>query len=213
MKIAIIGATGGSGRHFLELATGADHEVTALARTVSKLADWEGHIALVEADGRDLQSLKNALDPDTDVVVNIVGASNLLQARKITDLYSVTAANLIAAMEHHGIKRLVSVSSSGVEPQENDNWFYVNILKRFFLQPMYDDMLRMEALHEQSSLDYTLVRPPYLTKGPPTGEYRTSLNANFTDDETLRRGDLAHFLLRACEDAAAFSRSMVALSE
>ena len=39
------------------------------------------------------------------------------------------------------------------------------------------DMLRMEALHEQSSLNYTLVRPPYLTKGPPTGEYRTSLNA------------------------------------
>jgi hypothetical protein len=78
---------------------------------------------------------------------------------------------------------------------------------------MYDDMLRMEAMHEQSNLDYTLVRPPYLTKGPPTGKYRISLNANFTDDKTLRRGDLAHFLLRACEDATAFSRAMVALSE
>lgn len=213
MKIAIIGATGGSGRHFLELATSAEHDVRTLARTVSKLADWRDRIDLVEADGRDLPSLISALDPDTDVVVNIVGASNLSQARKVTDLYSVTAANLIAALEYHRIKRLISVSSSGVEPQENDNWFYVNILKRFFLQPMYDDMLRMEALHEQSSLDYTIVRPPYLTKGPPTGVYRTSLGANFTDDKTLRRGDLAHFLLRACEDAAAFSRSMVALSE
>ena len=213
LKIAIIGATGGSGRYFLELATSGGHEVKALARTVSKLDDWKGHIELVQADGRDLDSLKNALDPDIDVVVNIVGASNLSQARKVTDLYSVSTANLIAAMEHHGIKRLVSVSSSGVEPQENDNWFYVHILKRFFLQPMYDDMLRMEALHAQSDLDYTLVRPPYLTKGAPTGEYRISLNANFTDDKTLRRGDLAHFLLRACEDATAFSRAMVALSE
>ena len=138
MKIAIIGATGGSGRHFLELSTGEGHEVKALARTVSKLDDWKDHIELIQADGRDLESLKAALDPDVDVVVNIVGASNLSQARKVTDLYSVSTANLIAAMEHHGIKRLISVSSSGVEPQENDNWFYVHILKRFFLQPMYD---------------------------------------------------------------------------
>ena len=37
MRIAIIGATGGSGRHFLELASGAGHDVTALARSVEKL--------------------------------------------------------------------------------------------------------------------------------------------------------------------------------
>ncbi|MEM9729575.1 MAG: NAD(P)H-binding protein [Myxococcota bacterium] len=213
MKIAIIGATGGSGRHFLELASGAGHEVTALARTVEKLSDWQNHIQVVQADGRDLASLAAALDPSIEVVVNIVGASNLSQARKVTDLYSVTSSNLIDALYHHGIRRLVSVSSSGVEPQENDNWFYVHILKRFFLQPMYDDMLRMEALFHGSTLDYTIVRPPYLTKGAPTGKYRTSVDANFTDDKTLRRGDLAHFLLRACEDADTWSRSMVALSE
>lgn len=213
MTIVIIGATGGTGRHFLELATQAGHDVTALARTVEKLSDWRDRVQIAQADGRDVDSLKAALTPDAEVVVNIVGASNLSQARKVTDLYSVTASNLIEAMSHHGIKRLISVSSSGVEPQENDNWFYVHILKRFFLQPMYDDMLRMESLLRGSGLDYTIVRPPYLTKGPPTGKYRTSLNANFTDDKTLRRGDLAHFLLRACEDNATWARSMVALSE
>lgn len=212
MKIAIIGATGGSGRHFLQLATEAGHDVIALARTPDKLADWQDRVELVAADGRDVESLKRALSPDIDVVVNIVGASNLSQARKVTDLYSATSRNLIEALQHHGIRRLVSVSSSGVEPQENDNWFYVHILKRFFLQPMYDDMLRMEALHEGSGLDYTLVRPPYLTKGPPTGEYRISPGANFTDDKTLRRGDLAHFLLRATETSK-YERMKVALSE
>ena len=213
MKIAIIGATGGSGRYFLELATEAGHEVTALARSVEKLSDVATGVRVVQADGRDPASLKAALGPDIDVVVNIVGASTLSEAREVTDLYSVTAANLIEALRHHGIQRLVSVSSSGVEPQENDNWFYVHILKRFFLQPMYDDMLRMEALHHESDLDYVLVRPPYLTKGPPTGKYRTSPGANFTDDKTLRRGDLAHFLLRACEQPTEWSRTMVALSE
>ena len=213
MKIAIIGATGGSGRHFLQLATGADHEVSALARSVEKLSDFATRVDVLQADGRDPDSLKAALSPDVDVVVNIVGASTLSQARKVTDLYSSTAVNLIGALNHHGVRRLISVSSSGVEPQENDNWFYVHVLKRFFLQPMYDDMLRMESLHYDSSLDYTIVRPPYLTKGPPTGKYRASRGANFTDDKTLRRGDLAHFLLRACEDETKWSRTMVALSE
>ena len=213
MKIAIIGATGGSGGYFLELATEAGHDVAALARTVEKLAGWADRIRVVHADGRDARSLDAALDSDIEAVVNIVGASNLSQARKVTDLYSATTKNLIAVLERHGIPRLISVSSSGVEPQENDNWFYVHVLKRFFLQPMYDDMLRMEALHHDSSLDYTLVRPPYLTKGPPTGNYRTSRGANFSDDKTLRRGDLAHFLLRACEERGQWSRTMVALSE
>ena len=213
MKIAIIGATGITGRHFLELATAAGHDVTALARTPDKLSDWKGRVGIAQADGRNIQSLKGALDSDTNTVVNIVGASNLSEARRVTDLYSESTRNLIAALEHHNIKRLISISSSGVEPQENDNWFYVHILKRFFLQPMYDDMLRMEALHRDSALDYTLVRPPYLTKGPPTRKYRISLGSNFTDDKTLRRGDLAHFLLRCCESDGEWSRTMVALSE
>ena len=213
MQIAIIGATGGTGQHFLKLAVAAGHDVTALARSPDKLADWRDHLRLVRADGRDTSSLIEALKPEIEVVVNIVGASNLSQARKVTDLYSETATNLVNAIDHHGISRLVAVSSSGVEPQENDNWFYVHVLKRFFLQPMYDDMLRMEATLRSSSVEYTIVRPPYLTKGVPTGRYRVSRESNFKDDKTLRRGDLAHFLLRCCEERGEWARTMVALSE
>ena len=96
MKIAIIGATGGTGGYFLELATEAGHDVAALARTVEKLAGWADRIRVVHADGRDAYSLDAALDSDIEAVVNIVGASNLSQARKVTDLYSVTTKNLIA---------------------------------------------------------------------------------------------------------------------
>jgi nucleoside-diphosphate-sugar epimerase len=37
MKIAIIGATGGTGISFIEQATARGHEITALARTPAKL--------------------------------------------------------------------------------------------------------------------------------------------------------------------------------
>lgn len=213
MKIIIIGATGATGRHFLQLAHEAGHEVTALARSPEKLDDWKSKVEILQADGRNQESLSNALKSGCDCLISIVGASGLLEARRVSDLYSVTTANLLQAMQSNELGRLIVVSSSGVEPQENDNWFYVNILKRFFLQNMYDDMLRMEALLEKSNVNYTIVRPPYLTKGQPTGKYRVSKNQNFVDDESLRRGDLAHFLLRAAEHPEEFSRKKVALSE
>lgn len=213
MKITIIGATGDSGRHFLRLATDGGHRVTALARTVGKLDEWKDKIEVRQADGRDRDSLVAALDEDCESVVSIVGASGLLEARKVQDLYSTATRNLLYAMRAKGIGRLIVVSSSGVEPQENDNWFYVNILKRFFLANMYADMLRMEALVGESDVNYTIVRPPYLTKGGPTGNYRISKGRNFSDDKSLRRGDLAHFILRAVENPGDYSRLKVALSE
>lgn len=211
MKIAIIGATGGTGRHFLELAVERGHEVTALARNPDKLADAPAAVKRVRADARDPESLAQALAAPFDAVVTIVGASGLREARRVTDLYSVATRNLIAAMKRRGLNRLIAVSSAGVEPQPNDGWFYVHVLKRFFLEPMYVDMRRMEALIRESDLRWTIVRPPYLIKGAPTGDYRFKKDENFADDKALRRGDLAHFLLRAIEERD-FDRSAVRLS-
>ena len=213
MKIAIIGATGGTGRHFLQLASERGHDVTALARTPSKLDAGPPSVKVRRADARDATSLADALDADLDAVVSIVGASGLLEARKVTDLYSVSASNLIEALSRKRLKRLVVVSSAGVESQPNDGWFYNNILKRFFLGPMYADMVRMEALVRASNHDWTVVRPPYLTSGEPTGRYRVSKDANFVDDRSLRRGDLADFLVRTVEEPDAWVRSVVRLSE
>lgn len=93
-----------------------------------------------------------------------------------------------------------------------DGWFYTNVLKPLFLGNMYEDMQRMENVLEASGIDYTIVRPPYLTKGPPTGAYRVQRHENFRDDKSLSRGNLAHFLLRAATEPGAFSRMKVAIS-
>ncbi len=214
MQVAIIGATGGTGRSFVEQALAANHEVTALARTPAKLQELSTRARIIQADGRDAASLKAALDGRFDAVVSIVGANGLLEARRVTDLYSVTTRNLIAAMQERQLSRLVVVSSGGVEPQPSDNWFYVHVLKRFFLGPMYKDMLAMERLLEASSFDYTIVRAPYLTGGAkPGGKYRVSVGQEFVDDKSLSRGDLAHFLLRSVEAPDSFRRRTVWISD
>jgi putative NADH-flavin reductase len=213
MHIAIIGVTGGTGRHLLSLACAGGHTVSALARNPDKLEGTPEWVRRVRADARDVGSLRAALSSGVDAVVSIVGASGLLEARKVTDLYSVGTRNLIAACRAQKVPRLVVVSSSGVEPQPADGWFYVHVLKRFFLEAMYADMRRMEKEVQASELAWTIVRPPYLIKGEPTGNYRVRKDANFEDDGALRRGDLAHFLLRTLEEGDEYVRSVVRLSQ
>lgn len=213
MKIAIIGATGPTGRSFIDQAVAAGHDVLALARNPSKLTNVASSVVVRKADARDVDSLVAALGPEIEVVVNIVGASGLLEARNVTDLYSVAAQNLVAAMNKVGIERIVTVSSGGVEPQPNDGWFYTHVLKRFFLEPMYVDMRRMEAVIRSSATRWTILRPPYLVGGAVTGRYRMSIDAPLPDDGSLRRADLAHFILRVVQEPGPFERHWVSLSE
>ena len=53
----------------------------------------------------------------------------------------------------------------------------------------------MEKFISDSDINFTIVRPPYLTNGPLTKNYRIILNDWFIDDKDLSRADLAHCLL------------------
>lgn len=212
MRIAIIGATGGTGQAFVQAAAARGHALRALARSPNKLAGAPASVEVVQADGRDRASLTAALAPGFDAVVSIVGASGLWSARQTTDLYSTTTRNLLEAMAETGNHRLVVVGSAGVTPQPADGWFYVHVLKRFFLEPMYADMRRMGALLQAADLDWTEVRPPYLVDGPPTGAVRERIHHPLDDDGSLRRSDLAAFLLRVVEEPARYRRAAVYVS-
>lgn len=69
----------------------------------------------------------------------------------------------------------------------------------------------MEHIVTSSNLDYTIVRPPYLTKGKLTKKYRVIVDKWFEDDKDLSRADLAHYLLNCLEDDK-ISRRIVGVS-
>lgn len=215
--VSVIGPTGGTGQSLVEQALEAGHTVRALARRPEAVVPRGERLRVVKADVFDRKSLAAAFE-GTDAVVFCAGVASLWQARKPTTIYSEGIANTIAAMRERGVRRLVVVSSGGVEAQESDPWFFTYLLKPLFLKGMYADMRLMEdAVRESSDLDWTIVRPPYLTKGPLTRKYRVSPDRNFKDDKDLSRHDLAHFLLQLVEAGAreaeeAYGRRMVAVS-
>lgn len=210
MRITALGVTGGSGRAFVELALASGHEVRAVARRPEAVGIEHPQLTIIKADVTDSESLEPAI-AGADAVVSVLGVSGLLQARKGTTIYSASSGAIMEAMRLHGVERLVVVSSGGVDPKASDNWFYTNILKRFFLEPIYRDMRVMEANVRASALDYTIVHPPFLTGDKQRTDYRVAINEEVPDDTTLSRWSLGHFLVQVVETAS-YSRAMASVS-
>ena len=110
--------------------------------------------------------------------------------------------SIVQAMEMKSVRRLISQSSMGVgDSRANLGFITKYIIVGIFLRHAFADHEQQEAIIKQSVLDWTIVRPPYLTEGPFTGVYRHG----FTTTERgiqgkISRADVADFMLRQLTD-------------
>ncbi len=135
-----------------------------------------------------------------DAVLSTLGVR---PAKQITT-YSVGAANIVAAMARHRIRRLAVVTSSGVDPRPySDGGFLFNrvlvpYVTRVAGKALYDDMRRMEALIRASDLDWTIVRPSGLYQLPAITDY--TVVEGRADGMFTARADLAASMLALLDD-------------
>jgi putative NADH-flavin reductase len=202
MKIVVLGASRGVGRYVVEQALDADFSVTALLRNTAQEYLAHPNLTIQSADARDLLSLQRVL-PGHEAIVSTLGPSGLGKA----DLYSVTTKNLISAMGRTGIRRIISVSAIGADP-DPDLPLHLRWLTRLIVRPilnnLWTDAARMEKIWAASDLDWTVIRPPRLTHGPLTKQYRTIINARLHHPIKLSRADLADCILKEITNRAAF---------
>ena len=113
----------------------------------------------------DVHSIVTAID-GCHVVVSAIGSGKLVAASKRTTIYSQGTKAIGKAMRKQGIKRLIVLSSSGVEYDEHHGFVYLCCLRRYIMNT-YVDMSRMERmLEEWDDIEWTSVRLPYITSGP-----------------------------------------------
>lgn len=74
------------------------------------------------------------------------------------------------------------------------------------LADTYADLRAMEADIARAAIDWTIVRPPRLTKGPLTGKCRTAVGANVPRGYLISRADVAQLMLTAINDPAMVAR-------
>ena len=166
MRLLIIGATRGIGRHLVEQALEQKHAVTALVRDPQRLSINQERLTVVTGDILDPEAVKQAAEGQDSVCITIgTGPS-----RKPVTVFSKGAQNVIAAMAHSGANLLICVTGIGAGDSKNHGgFFYDKIFNPLLLKTLYEDKDRQEELVRNSGLEWVIVRPGFLTNGPLTG--------------------------------------------
>lgn len=202
MKIVVFGATGGTGRQVVSQALEAGHEVTVVVRNPEAVNIRGERLKIFQGDVLDLASFSKRI-VGQDAVLSALGVNH----RKPTTVYSEGTGNIVKAMREAGARRLVCLSSAGLEIPEDTPWMMRQTIK-LVIQPMfkyaYEDMARMEKNLRGSGLDWTVVRPPRLTNRPKTGAYRTAMNKHLPKAQGITRADLADYMIKSIPDEASY---------
>jgi putative NADH-flavin reductase len=197
MNVVIFGSTGRTGRRLVTGALARGHMVTAVARKPEKVTVTHERLRVLRADVLDYASVDLAV-AGQDAVLVALGADSL---RRPTAAPSQGVQHIIMAMKKHGVRRLICLSAAGVglQPDPNLSFFFRHIFRPLRLRNMLAELRHMEVNVRQSGLDWTLVRPPWITYGQATGRYRVEPGYTLPLGRRIARADLADFMLKQLE--------------
>ena len=116
MKITIFGATGKVGRHLVDQTLERGDEVTVLVRDTSKLTTQRHErLEVVRGDVLDPRDVEQAV-VDTDAVLSALGHTKTSSKDVLTE----GTKNIVAAMNRHGVRRLVCLTGAGVRDPKDE---------------------------------------------------------------------------------------------
>jgi len=202
MKIAVFGATGGTGKQVVQQALAAGDQVAALVRDPAKLAIGNANLNLVTGNVLDAAKVEETLAGVDAVVVSLGNTSD-----NPDFVVSQGTQVIVDAMKRLGQpRRIVIVSSLGVGESKDQVPFAFKMLMSTVLRKPMEDKERQEALVKASGLDWTIVRPGGLTDGPATGSYKSGLDPKIGAGQ-VSRADVAAFVLEQLTDSAYLFKS------
>lgn len=190
MRIAVLGATGRTGKVVVDQALARGDAVVAVVRRPDAVAPRH-NLAVRAADALDQSSLREAL-ADADAVVSALGFPRNQPA------YAASMRAVLDALDGSSASRLSAISASPAGPREEmalvERSLMLPVLDRFFGQT-YADLRAMEAVLAAGPISWVAVRPPRLVDKAATGRYRLDGDHPLRDARSIRRADLATSLL------------------
>ncbi len=197
-RIALLGATGQTGKEFLRVALAAGYRVKALVRTPAKLKIQHENLEVMQGDVLNAADVR-VLTENTDVVVSLFGHVKGSPAGLQTD----GTRNIVSAMQQENINKIISLSGGGLPYPEKDEPKFADKAIRFIMKiavpKILNDAINHHKVLKESGLDWIIVRAPRLTNDPRKGTYRVGwvgVNAS----TKISRADLADFILTQIED-------------
>ncbi len=194
MRIALFGATGGTGREIVAQGLEQGLEITALVRDPAKLGVEHPNLTLVQGDVLDPAAVSQVVDGADAAIISLGNTPN-----NPDYVVSNGTAVILDAMKSAGVPRAVVITSLGVGESKNQLALPFRMLFNTVMKKPMEDKERQEALVKASDIDWIIVRPGGLTDGPATGTYKSGLDPKIMASQ-VSRADVAAFTLQQLAD-------------
>ena len=171
-KALVLGAGGQIARWAITMLADEHVELTLFLRDASKLAAVPGGARVVEGDVRD----RRQLDPP-------VRGQDVIYANLAGDL-GVQATRIVESMTAGGVRRLVFISSMGIYDEVPGRFGEWN---RRQIGPHLGPYRAAADTIEASGLDYTILRPAWLTNADEVCYEVTQRDEPFKGTEVSRK--------------------------
>ncbi len=190
MKIAVFGATGGTGVQVVRQALDQGLSVVALARTPSKLAH-NSELQVVQGNVLDPAAVEEVVD-GTDAVLSCLGRRPFHDEGVVVE----GTRNIVSAMKKHGVRRIIVESAYCAGNSRQLGSFGMRLVTGTLLHWAYKEKEIMEPELMASGLDWVIVRPPALRDGSRLGHYRVGEDLRLGLGSWINRADVADFMLK-----------------
>jgi len=195
--IALFGASGRTGLAVIEVARRRGLRVHAFVRATSAAPAESQDLRIIRGELTSPEAIATALSGATAAVI-VLGPRP-----PYTDVFCAQATRaVIAAMRQHGPRRLI-VQTGAQVGIDLPNWSSpVRWMSRSFRRSrpqVADDFIEMEKVVRESGLDWTIVKPPLLTRGPRKGRTRVGPDLRIGLLSRTRRADLAEAIVDEIE--------------
>ena len=176
-NILILGANGGLAQTVIPvLLENPELTLTLVSRNIRRLQTFANErVNVVQADVMDLPQLESLMQGQDVVYANLAG--NL----------EAMAENIVQAMNHTNVKRLIWISSMGIYGETGEDHGAI-------LEPYR----RSAQMVENSRLDYTIIRPAWFTDGHEIDYQLTRKGEPFQGRQVSKRS-IAHLIAKLIE--------------
>jgi putative NADH-flavin reductase len=194
MRLFILGATGAIGQQLLRIGLERGHELTAYVRSPHKISRPSGRLSVVQGDLFSVGAMARSL-AGHDAVLSAFGPATV----RTTTLRREFGGALASALREGGVRRVQLVSAAFLFRRIG---MLGALLKPTLFRFMAPDMAAMEREIMKEDLEWTVLRPPRLTNGPPTRSYRVADGELPASGYVISRADVADFMIDEAETPA-----------
>ncbi|MGC7948802.1 SDR family oxidoreductase [Bacillus sp. II_CA] len=171
-KIAILGANGKAGKILVNEALEKGYQVKILTRNSTNTEKINENIETIIGDARNFSTIQDLLQ-GCSAVINAVG-----QPKNESYIFSTVTKHILEAMKESKIKRYILISGGSLNVTGDQKGIVNKIgatLFKLFLPKMMQDKYKELQIIQNSEVDWTIVRLPFVIEGNGIGRINESL--------------------------------------